>query len=480
MSQRTFFALLGIVLVCLWGRALLSGFWLDETVTAWVVQDGAATAMARAREYQGGSTLYLLIAWASRALLGPSELALRAPSLVFAGLALFLLARLGARVLDVESARIAALFLACAIYREASNARPYALATCAVVAAALAAVRWAERPTWVATIILAAASALVAWAHVLFVLAWPAILALALRGRMNRSKLAVGLALAMALVVPLVPQVLALGERRAQLSFAAVPSIAELLADLVRPRAIAVLALGFALAFVSRDRDRPRITAFERPRLLLPLVTWYLLPPLVLFVIARTSEAQLYVTRYHASALPGVALIFAWATRLFEPARTRSFVSAVLVLLALVGFAVTPPSPSQYEDWRAALNAVRAARPSDETLVLVRPGLIESDDAAWASDPARREYLLAPLAYYPVPGRVRLLPRALTKATEREFQALASEASRAPRAIVVASASAPERDWLDRRLRHAGLRSHVLATGPLAVVEYRLEEPVTR
>lgn len=54
---------------------------------------------------------------------------------------MLLLARLGARVLDIEFARIAALFLACAIYREAFNARPYALAICAVVAAALAAVR---------------------------------------------------------------------------------------------------------------------------------------------------------------------------------------------------------------------------------------------------------------------------------------------------------------------------------------------------
>jgi hypothetical protein len=480
VSRRTFFALLGIVLVCLWGRALLTGFWLDETVTAWVVQDGAATAIARAREYQSGSLLYLLIAWASRALLGPSELALRAPSLVFGGVALLLLVRLGARVLDVESARLAALFLACAIYREASNARPYALAICAVVAAVLAAVRWAERPTWVTTVVLAAASALVAWVHVLFVLAWPAILVLALRGRINRSKLAVGLALVLALVVPLVPQVLALGERRAQLSFAAVPTIAALLADLVRPPAIVVFALGVALAFVARDRDRPRVAAFQRPRLLLPLLTWCLVPPLVLFVIARTSEAQLYVARYHASALPGVALIFAWATRLLEPARIRLFVSIVLVMLALVGLTVMPPSPSQYEDWRAALSTVRAVRPSEETLVLVRPGLVESDDPAWINDPGRRDYLLAPLAYYPVPGSVRLLPRRLTKATEPVFEALVSEAARAPRTIVVARASAPEREWLDQRLRNVGLASHVLAIGALAVIEYRVREPATR
>lgn len=47
-------------------------------------------------------------------------------------------------------------------------------------------------------------------------------------------------------------------------------------------------------------------------------------------------------------------------------------------VLALVG----QPSPSQYEDWRAALNAVRTAQPSAETLVLVRPGLVEYEDPA--------------------------------------------------------------------------------------------------
>jgi hypothetical protein len=241
-----------------------------------------------------------------------------------------------------------------------------------------------------------------------------------------------------------------------------------------------VLALGVALAFVGRDRDRPRVATFQRPRLLLPLLMWCLVPPFALFVIARTSEAQLYVPRYHASAMPGVALIFAWATRRLEPARGHLFVAAVLVALSLIGVTeFMPPGPAQREDWRVALQAVRTARPSEETLVLVRPGLVESSDPSWVNDPTRRAYLLAPLTSYPVPGSVRLLPRGLTKATEPVFEAIVGEVSRAPRAIVVVRASAPEREWLDQRLRNAGLASHVLAPGPLAVIEYRVRAPAT-
>jgi len=473
VSRRASLGLLVVAVALLWGRALWPGFWLDETVTVWVVRDGLGEAAARAWRYQGQSPLYFVVAWAARRFLGTSELALRLPSVVALGLAAFGLARLGERLVDAETGRLAALVLACLAYHDAADARPYALATAAVVGAALAAVRWGERPTWARAAVLGAASALVAWAHPVFALALPGVAWLALarrregKGGGSASVVLAG-AVAVALGLPLVPQLESLAARRAALSFASAPTALELAADLVRPRALVALAVGLALAAVPfRGRARPH---FERPpgerRFVGPLLAWHALPPVVLFLIARTSDAHVYVTRYLAGGLPALALLVAWLTRAIAPGRARGLVAAVFVALSVARF-------QEREDWRAAIAAANAARPDARTLVLVRPGLVESDDPAFGADAERQEYLRAPLAAYPLEtggAALGLVPHALVRENETEVEALLAEAGRRSRVILVSRSSASITGWLDHRLGVAGLVSASVAGGGEKIV----------
>src|SRR5581483_8032774 len=107
--------------------------------------------------------------------------------------------------------------------------------------------------TWARAAVLGAASALVAWAHPVFALALPGVAWLALarrregKGGGSASVVLAG-AVAVALGLPLVPQLESLAARRAALSFASAPTALELAADLVRPRALVALAVGLALA----------------------------------------------------------------------------------------------------------------------------------------------------------------------------------------------------------------------------------------
>lgn len=468
MSSRTASGLLAAVLVLLWGRALLPGLWLDETATAWVTSDGLATTFERVRAFQGQYPLYFGLVWATRALLGPSELALRLPSLLALGAALVLLARLGARLVDREAGRLAALFLAGLAYHEAADARPYALALLAVVLAALAAVRWGERPTLARGAALAAAGALVPWAHPLFALALPALLWLGLArartagSRVGPGALAAVLGLAALLVLPIVPWLLALHARRAAISYATQPRLLDLVLDLARPRALGALALGLALAAIPRAGSRrPRLDRPPgAPGLALPLLAWHALPHAVAFVVARSTDAQIYVSRYLDATLPALALLLAWTTRAVAPPRARALVAAAFVALSVARY-------GEREDWRRALELVRACSPDPATLVLVRPGLVESNDPAFGEDPERRAYLASPLAAYPLDAHgadVRLVPHSLVKATEPVFEELVAAGARSPRTILVCRTNASVLGWLDRRLGVAGVTSRVVSS----------------
>ena len=91
----------------LWLVPSFSSYWLDETVTVWVIQDDLGTTIDRALGYQQ-SPFYFVIAWFVRQVLGTSEFALRVPSLVAAILATWFLYRLALRLHDGEAARLVA------------------------------------------------------------------------------------------------------------------------------------------------------------------------------------------------------------------------------------------------------------------------------------------------------------------------------------------------------------------------------------
>jgi 4-amino-4-deoxy-L-arabinose transferase-like glycosyltransferase len=127
---------------------LPSSFWTDETATAFVVHYGPGhPSLAVAPTAQ---SIYYWLPRTAEALGGFSETAYRLPSLLAMAIALFLIARLAARLIDPRAAWLAAF--ACLALRgfnfQAADARPYALGSCIAIAALWFLLRWFDRARW--------------------------------------------------------------------------------------------------------------------------------------------------------------------------------------------------------------------------------------------------------------------------------------------------------------------------------------------
>jgi hypothetical protein len=76
-------------------RAPFQGsFWLDETITAWIVNGSLAGAWRRAIDFQGQSPFYFSLEWLMRNLFGSNEISLRFLSLLCGAVVVFLTDRI--------------------------------------------------------------------------------------------------------------------------------------------------------------------------------------------------------------------------------------------------------------------------------------------------------------------------------------------------------------------------------------------------
>jgi mannosyltransferase len=419
---RAIWTLTAVLVVALWIRPLVSSLWLDEAGTWWVIKDGLGDAIARATRYHGQSPLYYVIEWLTRRTLGPSEVALRVPSiLAYAGAAVVVF-RLARRLAGPEVARLAVLvFAGSAAAFSAADARPYALALLCITGAAASLAIWLDRasPRWGAAYVVLAALAI--WSHFLFAIAVVAMVPYAIVRVRHRSTdvgwpWVAGAWLAIvALALPLAGQLLSLRARASSLTSPANPSFLELVYALVAPIVCVALVAGIGLALI-----------YVRPTLRLPsvapgtaafLVPWALLPPALLLGLAIFTSVKFVAPRYSYAAAPAAAILGGYALASIGPALATRIVAACFAIIAVV--ALGSPLHGN-EDWRGAAAAIgEVSTPS--TVVLAQTGLIEATQIDWLRDPERASYLLAPFSYYRVPGDLVPLPLHLEQADERRY-----------------------------------------------------------
>src|SRR5271169_3298394 len=105
--ERVLNLLLGLLLAAcitrLWLMPLNSSFWVDEMATVFVVQHGA-NHPSFAVAPQVPDSIYYRLPQAAERLFGFSEISYRLPSVFLMGIALFLIARLSARLIAPEAA----------------------------------------------------------------------------------------------------------------------------------------------------------------------------------------------------------------------------------------------------------------------------------------------------------------------------------------------------------------------------------------
>jgi hypothetical protein len=470
----------GLIVVsgfALWIRPLTSSLWMDELGTWWVVKDSFTDTIHRAWTFQGESPLYYAVLWATRQVVGSSELALRMPSLIAAVGAAWFMFLLAERLYDREFARLAVLafVLGGQTSFQASNVRPYSFGLVAIVGSTFLLVRWLDTGRVSFCIGYVMMALFVAYAHyILMLVLVPQVVYGVVRARDGSTKLRrrdaiVASVSYVILVTPLAAQVASLWTRRSSLAIEGALTL-EWFAAIVTPVAVVVgLLIGSLLAsaagaFALRVRPLPA-------RSFLLLLSWLLLPLGLLALVSALLPIGFASDRYALAAAPAAVLLVAWLVRCVGPARARRIVAAALAITAVLDYG--GPTHTQ-EDWRDAAAAVRASATS-ETVVLLHANLIESKQLDWYRDPERASYLSSPVSYYAMSGRILPVPYDVNGASETfvadELRPVLADTDRI--LYVSREPTVPFPAWLDGYLRSNGWHSALLGTfGSMLIVEF--------
>ena len=164
--------LLVLLIARLWLMPLGSSLWLDEMATVFVVRHGTQDPSLAVVAPQAWRSVYYFLPRAMEEVFGFSEVVYRLPSVVAMAVALFLVARLAARLIDRRAGWFAVF--AClalkGINYEAADARPYALGMCVAATSLHFLVRWLDGARWSDAVAFVLSAALVWRVHLLF---WP-------------------------------------------------------------------------------------------------------------------------------------------------------------------------------------------------------------------------------------------------------------------------------------------------------------------
>jgi mannosyltransferase len=414
MRARWAHGFLLAAVLALWLEPLRGSLGIDEAVTYWVVSAGPAETLRRGMDYQF-SPVAFFPPWASAALLGPTELALRLPSLLAMLATAFFVAKIASRMWDREAGALAAIVFASErlIAFQAGNARPYALGLATLTGSLLLLLRWLDTGRRREAAGAALLSGLTAHVHPLLGLALVVHLVVLLRAvlarRLTWSRATAMLGLMALFLAPLVVELRSLAGRRAALTYAAVPAFSDLFALIAPAETVGAVVLALVAgvlvggrpttAGIRSDPDAPALT-----------LCWLALPALLLFAISRLTASSVLTPHYAIAGTPALALGLGGVLRLLATVPARVAGAATVVAVTLAAHAADPdPQRTWRQDWRAAAAVVRTEAGPD-TPVLVISGLVEANQPEWLTDPERTSYVLCPFAMYPVPGRLVPLP----------------------------------------------------------------------
>jgi hypothetical protein len=419
--ERTSTILLGLLLAAcitrLWLMPLPSSFWVDEMATVFVVHHGPdhpSFAVAP----QVPDSIYYQLPRAAESLWGFSEVSYRLPSVVLMGLALFLLARLAARLIHPGAAWF--VVFVCLSMRgindQAADARPYALGTCIAAASLWFLIRWLDSARWWDAALFIALAALLWRVHLLF---WPFYIVLTAYAvtRLLRHESRVGwvstlvvFALLGVGLVPVVVDALGLFRHATSHVIVALPTFRDLRVQLKFGIILICGAGAFLLGRLFRWKRTPAFTVNSSVVL---IAAWWLVQPLSLFAVSRVTGSSMFVARYLYLGLPGAALAATLAAAYFIPAnywKPLSLVFAAGVLLMLGQWRELWPM-HHGSDWRLAAHTIdQWARNDPATPVLCPSPFIEARPPVWQPSYALPGFLYSHLPVYPFRGKPYLLP----------------------------------------------------------------------
>ena len=251
-------------------------------------------------------------------------------------------------------------------------------------------------------------------------------------------------------------------------------SVEGVLTYLARPVVVGGILLG---VLVARALGPVSLGRVRTTRYALALwVTWAIVGPLALFVLAVISPLAFLSPRYSSSAVPALAGLVGLAIACVRPSQARRIIVGVTALIVLIGVTGTQKFG---EEWREAAAFVHD-RVDPTTPVLLRAGLVESDQPSWLVDPERSSYLLAPAAAYEFGGDVIPMPYVLDAETQAYFEDLIRDrlGTTDRFLLVTRDRGTGFESWLDGRLEMEGFDGVEIGTfGGVYVVEFSRGSP---
>jgi hypothetical protein len=126
-------------------------------------------------------------------------------------------------------------------------------------------------------------------------------------------------------------------------------------------------------------------------------------------------------------AIPGIALLWGWLIGRLTPAAIPRYISLSALLLTLSTQLYIGNWDHERDDWRGALTRAAALSDDRDTPLALYSGFMESASLASLQSPQHRDFLLAPVAAYPVPTKnIVAIPLLLDSPSqnywEREFK----------------------------------------------------------
>jgi hypothetical protein len=237
---------------------------------------------------------------------------------------------------------------------------------------------------------------------------------------------------------------------------------------------MASLVLGLLISWLLGSRlDATRV---DRP-LAACLGVWALAPPLVLFLVSVLSPFSLFTARYFIAAMPALALVHAYLIRSLDPPAAR-FAAALAVVLLSTAISTSPRGDAMRtrEDFRGACRAARELVAGEDVPVLLVSGLIESAQEDWRTDRERREYLAAPVSYYPTGGRVIPVP-SYDVGQARLTKIVENEVAGADRFLFLERGGTSTFRWFQRELSPRGFRAEAKRYGLIGLAHFERSRP---
>ncbi len=406
--------LVALCVVRFWLMPLPAGFWVDESVTAFVVNHPHDPSFRIAPQVP--LSIYYQLPRLSTALLGSSEIAYRLPSLLMMAIAMWLIARLAARLIHPDAAWF--VVLACFALRglnfEAIDARPYALGILVASASLLFLVRWLDGARWVDAVWFVITAALMWRVQLVF---WPfyavygiyAGIRLARRETQVRFQhlLAVFFVVGL-LLLPVAGEAISLAKQAGSHVIAKLPTWRDFRHGVefffVALCPVAAWVLGRLLG------RRAQLSQPSGSSLCLCLC-WWLVVPIAIFAFSWISGNSIFVRRYYSEAAPGIAFAAAGLSALFLPARWWKPVAigfGIGVLFFVGDWTDLWPqhSPSR---WREASQAITAAGAQSGTPVICPSPFVEAQSPVWYPNYPMPDFLSCHLLRYPLPwGQVSI------------------------------------------------------------------------